>query len=100
MQSEIDWGCSGSSTAVGLGMVEVLLVGYASNKVVDMQAAKRGWSDRDIVIGSLAMFTFVSFYGCIGFWSTSFGFRKGWEVYTVVMPGVGAAMGPVIASSR
>lgn len=46
------------------------------------------------------MFAFISFYGCIGFFSTEIGFRKGWEVYVIVMPGVGAAMGPVIASSR
>ena len=61
-------------------------MGYISNKVVDQLAAKHGWTDRNIVVGSLSVFAFISFYGCIGFWSTSFGFRKGWEVYLIVMP--------------
>jgi hypothetical protein len=45
-------------------MIEVLLFGFISNWGVDKLAAKYQWTDRNIIIGALGVFFFVSLYGC------------------------------------
>jgi UMF1 family MFS transporter len=46
------------------------------------------------------MFFGLSLWGLVGFYTDQVGFRKGWELYTVIIPVLGAAMGPVMSCSR
>lgn len=62
-------------------MILALGTAGASNYVVDRLAERNKWTDKSIVIWSLGLFVVLSLYCLIGFFTDSFGFKKGWEVF-------------------